>query len=431
MKILIATFGGMGDVLPYVALGRGLLSRGHSVTLCANSRFEEMARRYGLDYAYMNNGFSELIESAAGRQAFEDMASWWGTIKTMAKMARQIGPLQRRTLDDAWAAARQTEPEVILYHSKLVAAIHFADKVGARAIAAPLFPQWIPTADFPAVGFPALALGRGYNRLTYRIVARLTRMIAGRYIRRWRRANDLPPAPYGADPMRDPSGQPIPMIHAYSAHLVPTPADWPPHATTCGTWFLDQWQDWQPSPELLDFLAAGDPPVYVGFGSMAGRQPQRLAKLVPEALKQAGARGILASGWGGLEAESLPDYILKLDHAPHDWLFPQMAAVVHHGGSGTTAAGLRAGRPTIVCPFFGDQPFWGARVQALGVGSQPIPQKKLTAEGLATALREVLEDPSFAQRAAALGRKINHEDGIGQAIDSIESLAAGGVPTQP
>ncbi|NEO00729.1 MAG: glycosyltransferase family 1 protein, partial [Moorea sp. SIO3I7] len=168
-------------------------------------------------------------------------------------------------------------------------------------------------------------------------------------------------------------------------------------------------------------LDAGNPPVYVGFGSMAGRDPQRLTEIVIEGLQQANVRGIIATGWGGLAVDDLPDSIFKIDSAPHDWLFPRMAAVVHHGGAGTTAAGLRAGRPTIICPFFVDQPFWGDRVHALGVGSKPIPQKTLTAEKLATAIREVTTNQTIRQNAEALGKQIRDEDGIANAIAIIES----------
>jgi sterol 3beta-glucosyltransferase len=197
-----------------------------------------------------------------------------------------------------------------------------------------------------------------------------------------------------------------------------------------GYWFLDQPNDWQPSVELQAFLDAGDPPVYVGFGSMAGRKPQRLAQIVIEALQAANVRGVIATGWGGLDANDLPETIFKIDQAPHDWLFPRMAAVAHHGGAGTTAAGLRAGRPTVICSFIADQPFWGARVYALGVGPKHIPQKQLTVEKLAAAIREATTNPAMRQRAADLGEQIRAEDGVADTVALIERIAekhAGGV----
>ena len=154
---------------------------------------------------------------------------------------------------------------------------------------------------------------------------------------------------------------------------------------------------------------------------MAGRDPERLTRIVIGALQQAKVRGILATGWGGLSADDLPETIFKLEQAPHDWLFPQMAAVVHHGGAGTTAAGLRAGCPTVICPFFGDQPFWGQRVRELGVGSEPIPQKKLTIEKLAAAIQTVTTVPTIQQKAERIGKKLRQEEGVARAVALINA----------
>ncbi len=142
-----------------------------------------------------------------------------------------------------------------------------------------------------------------------------------------------------------------PMLSAYSPSIIPHPADWPESVTVTGYFFLDSQSDWQPSPELKAFLDAGDPPVYFGFGSMAGRNPEQLAKLILEALAKSGQRGLLLTGWGGLRSELVPDNVFVVDCRPHGWLFPRMAAVVHHGGAGTTAEGLRAGVPTVIVPF--------------------------------------------------------------------------------
>ena len=156
---------------------------------------------------------------------------------------------------------------------------------------------------------------------------------------------------------------------------------------------------------------------------MAGRNPQRMTEIVVDALQQAKVRGVIVTGWGGLKPSLLPKTIFKIDSVPYDWLFPRVSAVVHHGGAGTTAAGLLAGKPTIVCPFLIDQPYWGERVYALGVGSKPIPQKQLTAEKLADAIRVVTTNPEIRNNAEALGEKLRQEDGIGKAIAIIESIA--------
>jgi sterol 3beta-glucosyltransferase len=160
---------------------------------------------------------------------------------------------------------------------------------------------------------------------------------------------------------------------------------------------------------------------------MASLDPERTTRNLLAALQASGQRAVLASGWGGLQAQNLPPNIFMLDAAPHDWLFPQMAAVVHHGGAGTTGMGLWAGKPTLVCPFFGDQPFWGRRVHELGVGPKPIPQKQLTVENLTQALNQLTTDTALRQRAETLGQKIRTEDGVAQAIRIITHPAFSGV----
>jgi len=209
------------------------------------------------------------------------------------------------------------------------------------------------------------------------------------------------------------------MLSAYSPGIIPHPEDWPDSVHITGYLFPDTPSDWQPSPELKAFLEAGDPPVYIGFGSMAGRNPEQLARLILDALAESGQRGLLLTGWGGLSADLAPDNVFVLDSAPHSWLFPHMAAVVHHGGAGTTAEGLRAGVPTVVVPFVFDQPFWGARLKALGVAPDPVPHKNLTADRLAAAIRTAVTDPEIRRRAKACGEAIRAENGIANAVEIV------------
>jgi sterol 3beta-glucosyltransferase len=158
--------------------------------------------------------------------------------------------------------------------------------------------------------------------------------------------------------------------------------------------------------------------VYFGFGSIFGRDPKRTTQIVLEAVRRTGVRAILARGWGGLEhSDSVQsESVLLIEDAPHSWLFPQVSAVVHHGGCGTTAAGLLAGKPSIICPFFGDQPFWGRHVERLRVGPPPIPQKRLTVESLCHAIDTVMTDSTMRENAAALGHLLGNENGTSNAV---------------
>ncbi len=421
MNIFIATYGSRGDVQPYVALGKGLQDAGHKVTLATSERFCGFVRGHGLDYGYMNDDLLSLLDTDQGRDLIENTSNLFDVIRRTLSMMKQVAPMQKSMLQESWEAAKQSNPDLIIFHPKAYGGPQFAEKLNVPVIMALLIPMMVPTAEHPNIGFPNLKLGEWYNRMTYHFVNKLTGVSVAKHIKAWRAAKGLPPQKH-FDLLHLSDGRDIPVLHGFSKHVVPQPSDWPETASTTGYWFIDQANDYCPPPELETFLKAGPPPVYVGFGSMVGRNPERLANIVVEALKEADVRGIVATGWGGLKTAALPETILQIDQAPHEWLFPRMAAIVHHGGAGTTAASLRAGIPSVVVPFFGDQPFWGQCVHSLGVGSNPIPQKKLTVRKLSTAIKDVISNPIIRQNAEDLGEKIRQEDGIGNAIAIIEEI---------
>jgi UDP:flavonoid glycosyltransferase YjiC (YdhE family) len=215
------------------------------------------------------------------------------------------------------------------------------------------------------------------------------------------------------------------VLLGVSPQVVRRPQDWGDHIHVTGYWFPPE-QDWKPPDELVDFIVSGEAPVYVGFGSMPVNQPEVTTRIIYEAVKKAGQRLVLQSGWGGLGGGPLPDSTIKIKYVPYDWLFPRMAASVHHGGSGTTAAGLRAGVPSLVVPFLFDQRFWGQRVADLGAGPKPIPFRKLSVENLASAVEESVHNPEIRAQAAELGARIRTEDGLREAVRLIESSFIGG-----
>ena len=422
MKVLVITVGSRGDVQPYVALGKGLQAAGHAVTVATCSSFEPFITDHGLEYGYLNDDFLMLLDSAEGRAAMEDGSGVLGAIKTNIRLAQQANPINRGLLRDAWEAARQVNPDVIVYHPKALAGPHLAEKLGVPAVLALPVPTHVPTGDFPVIGVLNLPLGSWYNRQTYRLVGAGFRMY-DKMVNTFRQESLGLGRTAGATmATRLPDGSPIPVLHGISKHVLPRPADWPHHVHLTGYWFLDDAGSWQPPTELVDFLDAGDPPVYVGFGSMAGRDPRRITDAVVEGLRRANVRGIIATGWGGLATGDLPDTVLRIAQAPHDWLFPRVSAVVHHGGAGTTAAALRAGKPSVICPFIIDQFFWGRRVAALGAGSAPVPQKKLTPQRLAAAIHQVRTNAEIRATAAELGRRIGQEDGVAEAVARIEAV---------
>ena len=198
-----------------------------------------------------------------------------------------------------------------------------------------------------------------------------------------------------------------------SPALIPKPKDWGPHIDVSGFFFLPLASNYVPPEDLIAFLEAGPPPVYIGFGSIVIDDPNAMTELIFEAIKKSGQRALVSKGWGGFGAEEIgiPRNVFMVGNCPHDWLFKRVSCVVHHGGAGTTAAGIALGRPTVVVPFFGDQPFWGSMVAEAGAGPTPIPYKHLTADKLAAAITAAL-NPTTLQRAGELGAKIVEESGL-------------------
>jgi sterol 3beta-glucosyltransferase len=279
-----------------------------------------------------------------------------------------------------------------------------------------------PTREFPSVLFPPapawLAPVRSsYNRLSAEVVERvrwpLYRGSMGKAVH----------AVLGT-PLRSPLAQmrreQTPNFYGFSAQVLPRPADWPNFCHVAGYWFLDTNAAWSPPADLEAFLQAGPPPIYIGFGSMRGADERGLTEEVARALQCCGQRGILLTGWGAITHESLPETIFAIDAVPHDWLFPRVAAVVHHGGSGTTGAGLRAGLPSLIVPFIGDQSFWGRQISARGLGPQPLEYTRLSAEALAQAITTMVTDQAMRQRAADVGKHIRAEDGVGNVVWLVE-----------
>ena len=416
MKILIVTIGTRGDVQPYVALGRALMESGHEITICTCAHFEAFIREYGLGYAYVNNDFIDFMHSPEGKIILGNAGSFWKTLATLAPMISKLGNLQERQMTDVWAASKESAPDLILYHPKALGAPDFAEKLGVPCMLAFWLPIYVPTTRFPAMGFPELPLGPGYRWLTYQLIRMILLMMSKR-VRKWRTQNGLDPRSPGLR-MRLPDGRPIPALHGFSRHIIPRPEDWPETAIVTGYWFLNQAEHWNPPRSLTEFLSRGEPPVYFGFGSIFGRNPKMVTQIILEAVRRTGVRAVLARGWGGLEPtdSAQSESVMFIEAAPHRWLFPQVNAVVHHGGCGTTAAGLLAGKPSIICPFFGDQPFWGRHVERLGVGPSPIPQSKMTVDHLCRAIEMAMNDSTMRENAATLGSRLSMEDGTSHAL---------------
>ncbi len=418
MHIAIIALGSRGDVQPYIALGKGLKKAGHTVRLATTQDFEALAKSHGLEFCSIRGNSQEGMESKEWRELSEK-----GNLLAITRhLMKEYQRAAIEMLEDGLAACQGMDL-LITGSMGLHICIALAEKLNLPFIQAHLIPI-APTRTFPSALLPQtrLNLGGAFNLISSRLVLQMA-WLGGRPVinRARKKVLDLPPASF-AEPFHASRSKGFPTLYGFSPSVIPAPADWDADNHVTGYWFLDSADDWTPPPALLGFLQAGSPPVYIGFGSMSSRNPQETTELVINALKKTNQRALLFSGWGGLHKENLPASMLMIDSTPHAWLFPRVAAVVHHGGAGTTAAGLRAGVPSIVIPFLIDQPFWGQRVHKLGVGPAPIPRSKLTVDRLAQAIQEAVTNTAMRQRAADLGSKIQAEDGIANAVEVIQRI---------
>ncbi len=419
MRIVLITIGARGDTEPFVALAVRLMRDGHSVRVAARPDFAGLAADHGVDFAPLGRPYQPFITGAAQASALGS-----GHLLRQARYGlEQRRYFSDRLGEDAWRAAQGAD--AIIYKYSWITGYTIAEKLGVPCAAAMPFPLT------PTRAFPSFLIGKGADRgrIAGRALWALTGQVVWQLLRHddaaLRRQLGLRRLPAGG-PVARQEREGMPVCYAYSPAVLPRPPDWPERMHVTGYWFLDPAPAWQPPARLIRFLNDGPPPVSIGFGSMASRDPQGTLRLALRALELSGQRGVLLSGWAGIgTGRALPGNVYAADAIPHAWLFAQMAAVVHHGGAGTTGAGLRSGVPAVITPLAADQPSWARVVHGLGAGPAPIPFPALTAEGLAAAIRRAVTDQRMRRRAAELGTRIRAEDGPGQAADLFMRHIAG------
>ena len=416
MKIVIIASGSRGDVQPYIALSKGLSEAGHEIRFVSHENYADLIAKNGIDFFSIPGNVQNVAQS-------EELTSLLAKGKFLAMMKIMGEEAQKNALNLARVSqtASKNADLIIGGFGGLFIGIGIGEKFDIPVIPAYLVP-FTPTKAFPSVLTPWMPkmIGPLVNKLSHRI----SRQVMWQSLRKAdtsarKKVLGIDPAPffgpYDASPVER-----MPTIYGYSIHVIPRPWDWPENVKIPGYWFLEPEVGWQPPIELVEFLESGQKPIYIGFGSMTSRDPKRITQLILDAVIKSNQRAILQSGWGGLQAEDLPESVMMVGSIPHSWLFPKMSAIVHHGGAGTTAAGLRAGVPNLVIPFFGDQPFWGQRLSELGVGPDPISIKKLSANSLSSSIEIMISDPDMASRARSLGEKIRDEKGVDNAVKIIE-----------
>lgn len=404
MRVLMVAPGTRGDVAPMAGLGSALQEHGLDVAIAANPAYAPLVVSSGCEYRVLPGDLTRIIQRTdpGEKPSFKDIRTSW----------QALGGYMEQAASGTLAAA-EAGADVIMANSVAPYAYDVAEALGIPAIGAHLQPVE-PSSAYPPV---LLGSARDLGAVGNRVIGK--RVLAG-------------PAPYDAPSARLRRGLGLPRLSRQAAHrrrtrhnatilhgispaVLPRPADWHPGLVMAGYWWPPARPGWEPGGDLMDFLADGPPPVFVGFGSGAAMD----AGLVVEATRRAGVRAVL-QGADGVSG----DDVIGIGDVPHEWLFPRMAAVVHHAGAGTTAAGLRAGVPTVCVPVFTDQPFWASRVAALGAGPQPILYKELTEERLGDAIAEAVRSPSYASRAKVLAASIAGEDGTRPVLQALAQLGS-------
>ena len=418
MHVVMVTVGTRGDVQPFVALGKGLSRAGYRVTLATHDDYASFVAEHGLGFRAIGGSFKKIIESDLGREWIESSGSFF---RFLELSRRVFEPLVAPWIRDAHDAV--SDADALVFSARgWRGAYEGAEKRGVPRIGVGLFPVW-PNGDHSVMAprAPWRWLRRWVDEQAVRGLAKMGRQTYDDHRR------DLGLAPFRtANPLREMLQAGVHFLHLYSGHLLGRrPSEWPASIHVTGACTLDTTPGWVPPEDLRAFLDAGPPPVYIGFGSMTGRSPEDLARLVLEAVALSGRRAIVATGWGGIASTSRPRDVLVIDGAPHEWLFPRCSAVVHHGGAGTVATGLAAGRPTAVVAFVGDQPYWGHRIHALGAGPPPILRRDLTAPRLASAIRRVVSEESYRRSAESVAAALAKEDGVAAGVRTIREIVSG------
>jgi UDP:flavonoid glycosyltransferase YjiC (YdhE family) len=407
--------GTRGDVLPYLALGQGLRRAGYRVVIATHDNFRPLVDQAQLNFAPLDGNPSELMLRADGQSALTHDGQWARSLAATWRYWRAAQPVYARLLASAWEACQNAD--AILMGLPTIWGTHLAEALGVPGIGACLQPL-APTRAFPSALLPSsFSLGPLYNLLTHGLMPHALWWPWRAVINRWRRKTlRLKPIPLAGMPR-----PPAYTLYGFSPRVLPRPRDWPLTHILTGYWFDESPPRWTPPPELQRFLDAG-PAVYIGLGSPGTRRPEEMMRIFVEAVQWVEARALVALPPGQNPTVTFPACVRPIESIPHGWLFPRVAAVVHHGGAGTTGQGLRAGRPILILPHAVDQFFWGERVWRLGVGPRPLPQRALTVGALARALHQLLTDDAMREKAQHLGEQIQIDDGVSRAVEAVRAL---------
>ncbi|PWY83896.1 UDP-Glycosyltransferase/glycogen phosphorylase [Aspergillus sclerotioniger CBS 115572] len=420
LNIVIQIVGSRGDVQPFIALGTALQQCGHRVRIATHQVFQNFVHDSGLEFYPIGGDPSQLMAY---------MVKNPGLIPRMSSVrAGEIAKKQQMMADilrGCWQSCVAVDPvsqapfvaDAIIANPPSFAHVHCAQALGIPLHLMFTMP-WSATRAFPhpLANLKNVSPDQDWiNHVSFGVVDWLSWQGLGEVINEWRKSDlSLEPIAMSEGPFLLQTLK-VPYTYCWSPALVPKPDDWPANLEVCGFFFRDA-PDYKPDAALASFLSSGPPPIYIGFGSIVLEDSEKMTRMFVEAIQQTGVRALISRGWsklGGIECEN----IMYLDDCPHEWLFQRVSAVIHHGGAGTTACGLRYGKPTFIVPFFGDQPFWGQMVAANGAGPSPIPHELLSAQKLAESILYCIS-PTAIEAAGRISARMQHESGVQAAVAS-------------
>jgi sterol 3beta-glucosyltransferase len=425
MRITILAIGSRGDIQPYIALSKGLSDAGHRVRLATHAAFATLVRSHSIEFFPLDDEPHEFFQTDRGRASLNGNTN---AFVYLYRLVRMLDPLIDGYMQRGGEACKDADSIIVTYLSFLLG-YSLAERLKKPLIATFLQPSLLPTKAFPEPTTFRLpqrphSLGETLNYQSHLGAGTIFWKMFTPAVNRARKSiYHLPPLPKESLFATLPEHVAL-VLYGYSPHLLPKPDDWGTTVHVTGFWILEQAQTWQPEPDLVDFIQTGPAPVYIGFGSMSSYHPTDTLHIAQETLFRTRQRGIVLVEKDYMRAQKISEQVYVTNGVPHDWLFPRMSVIIHHGGAGTTAASFMAGKPTIVISHIVDQQFWGDRVAFLGAGPRPLSRRHLSVSKLEQVLLSVIGNEEMKTKASEVGKRLREENGVQQAVQAINVLIA-------
>lgn len=408
MNITMISIGSTGDVRPYLLLGRELKNRGNNICLCAFKNFEEDAKNEGFSFIPIDRSAQEFMQNVLNNNK--------GGIDYVSNMYEELKVLAPALFDAIDTAVQCADLVISTFFGSFSRRV--AQKYNKLYVQTHFFPMDINNVS-PIASAKGFVLGKNYYHFTYKLGYMCINLLEKYFTKKIAPDYDICPNEIKTAPVYNINGKPFPVIYAMSQYVLPPYSKWDNNIHVVGYFFDKNVQNYTPSNELMDFINSGERPIYIGFGSIMSERVEKYLNITLKALKRTGIRAVLVQGWKGFNPPRSKN-IYTVGPIPHDFIFNQVQAVVHHGGAGTFAAGIKWGKPTFILPFGGDQPFNALRAYKLGIGPKPLKQEFFTVKKMEKSLIDLVENDAYKRNAQELSNLVNAENGLDKAVRIIE-----------